>query len=91
MPSDVPPSRTARLIKAANKTTKTDPTAKTVITRDEARELLQLYDELPNATVAAQEALKVANEKSTGIAFEKFRELEARLEAILARINAILG
>jgi hypothetical protein len=91
MSADVP--RTGRFRTEHNQvaTGNTSKNDKTTVTREQSKELRQLYEELANASMAAREALKVANEKSTGIAFEKFRKLDARVEAILTRINAILG
>jgi hypothetical protein len=92
MPSDVPKSRADRIRAVTDKAGKTaDNTGKHMIQASQARELLKLYEQLPHAIVAAREAFKVANEQSTGMAFEKFRELDARVEAIIRRINEILG
>ena len=92
MPSDISTSRADRIRAVTDKASETTGnTRKRVITTAQARELLQLYEQLPDAIVVAREALKVANEKSTGIALEKFRELDARVESIILRINAILG
>jgi hypothetical protein len=92
MSDDVPPSRTARLIKAAAaNTSKTSKTNKAAMTPQESRELLQLYAELPNASSAALQARRIASETPTGSALQKFKELDARLEAIISRINEILG
>jgi hypothetical protein len=53
--------------------------------------LRRLYDELPDAVAAAGEALGRAGRAPTGLALERFRELDARVGAIADRIKTILG
>jgi hypothetical protein len=62
---------------------------KTVITPAEAAELRQLYDDLEEASTAAAEALSTRG--LAGLALTRFRELNARVVAIVDRIDAILG
>jgi hypothetical protein len=62
-----------------------------VITLAEAAELRELYSELPDASAAAAEALGNTGAAPTGLALERFRELDGRVLAIIDRIRAILG
>jgi hypothetical protein len=92
MPGDVPISRADRIRTAADSARKTTGSKHPrIITTAQAQDLLKLYAQLPDAIVAAREALKVANEQSTGIALERYRELDARVAAIIGGSNAILG
>jgi hypothetical protein len=61
------------------------------LTTAAAAELRRLYEELPDAVDAAGEALGSAGAAPTGLALERFRELDARVVAITDRIKAILG
>jgi hypothetical protein len=82
MSGDVPTSRTQRLIKVA-----TDKTSKVDINP----ELKELYGQLVEATMAVREASRVAREKpSPGIAMNVW-DLDLQIDAILRRINRILG
>jgi hypothetical protein len=65
--------------------------AKAVITPAEAAELRELYAELPDASAAAAEALGNSGAAPTGLALERFRELDGRVLTIIDRIKAILG
>lgn len=62
-----------------------------LITADEAAELRQLYAELPDAAEAAGEALGNSGAVPTGLRFERFMELEARVVDIVLRIEEILA
>jgi hypothetical protein len=62
-----------------------------ILTPEEAAELRELYSELPDASAAAAEALGHAGPAPTGLALERFRELDGRVLAIIERIRAILG
>jgi hypothetical protein len=79
MSEDAPPYRPGR------------PAGKSVITKVEASSLLRLYAELPNAAAAARQALKAAGDPVTGAALQHFREVDARLAAIIDQIKTILG
>jgi hypothetical protein len=58
---------------------------KKVITPEESDELGRLYDELPEVSEAAAEALRAGSQSG------RFRELDDRVSAIIVRINEILG
>ena len=64
---------------------------KAFVTPEEAAELRELYAELPDASEAAAEALGNTGAPPTGLALERFRELDGRVLAIIERIRAILG
>jgi len=82
MLKDIPPSRTARLIEVAN-----DKTAKV----DIKPELKELYGQLAEATIASREAGRIAREKPSPSADRKFWDLDLELEAIISRINRLIG
>jgi hypothetical protein len=62
-----------------------------VLTADAACELRALYDELPDASAAAAEALGSTGALPTGMAMQRFRELDRRVSEIVARIQDILA
>ena len=64
---------------------------KAVVTADEAAELRQLYDELPDVSTGAAEALGGAGAVPTGMALQRFLEFNGRVVEIVARIKDILG
>jgi hypothetical protein len=65
--------------------------ARDSMTPDQAVELRALYDELPDASAAAAEALGSTGAVPTGMALQRFRELDARVMEIVDRIKQILG
>jgi hypothetical protein len=69
----------------------TTATGKYVITLEKSAELRRLYGQLPNAAFAAREALRNAGDPLIGVAFERFRELDARVVRIIDRIKQILA
>jgi hypothetical protein len=74
-------SRTLRIIQVVpDKTLKVDINP----------ELSKLYAQLAEATVASREAQRIANEKPSPGAEQKFWDLDLQLEAIISRINQIL-
>jgi hypothetical protein len=66
-------------------------TAAGAITPAEAEELRELYSELPIAAEAAGESLGTNGPLPTGMRFERFMELEARIVEIVLRIEEILA
>jgi thioesterase domain-containing protein len=60
---------------------------KTAITPDQAAGLRELYSELQNATVAAAEALGTPAAAPSGMALQRFRELDARVVELVERIR----
>jgi hypothetical protein len=63
---------------------------KAAVTADEAAELRQLYDELPDASTGAAEALGGAG-VPTGMTLQRFLEFNGRVVEIVDRIKEILG
>jgi hypothetical protein len=61
------------------------------ITPGEIEELRELYSELPTAAEAAREVLGETGALPTGMRFERFMELEARIVEIVLRIEEILA
>jgi hypothetical protein len=83
MSGDVPPSsRTQRLIAAA-----ADQASK----GDVKPELKELYGQLVESVGAAREAAKTAREKPSPNASRKLWDLDLQIDAIIRRINKILG
>jgi hypothetical protein len=66
-------------------------TGKASITPAETRELRQLFDHLADTCDAASQALGSAGPPPTGSEFQRVKELNARVDAMVARIKAILG
>jgi hypothetical protein len=62
-----------------------------VVTPEEAVELRQLYDELPDVAAGAAEALGSAGQVPTGMTLQRFLEHNARVLEIVARLKEILG
>jgi hypothetical protein len=61
------------------------------LTAEQADELRQLYEELPDTTTAAAEALGGAGPVPSGMALQRFFEHNARVLEMVARIREILG
>jgi hypothetical protein len=61
------------------------------ITPAEAEELRELFSELPVTAEAAGESLGNTGPLPTGLRFERFMELEARIVEIVLRIEEILA
>ena len=82
MLKDVPPSRTVRLIEVA-----TDKTSEV----DIKPELKGLYGQLAEATLASREAGRIARERPSPSAEREFWDLDLELDAIIRRINRLIG
>jgi hypothetical protein len=54
-------------------------------------ELKELYQQLAVAACASCAAMRIAQKKSSGSAFKAYRELDQQVDAIITRINEILG
>jgi hypothetical protein len=61
------------------------------LTAEQADELRQLYEELPDATTAAAEALGNAGPVPSGMSLQRFFEHNARVLEMVVRIREILG
>jgi len=61
------------------------------LTAEQADELRQLYDELPDTASAAAEALGGTGPVPSGMALQRFLEHNARVLEMVARIREILG
>ena len=59
-----------------------------MLNKAESLELQRLQDELPEVSTAA---VKCLSGPLTTVALRQYRELEARIKAIIARIKAIAG
>ena len=82
MLKDLLPPRTAAIIRAA-----TDKTSKVDINP----ELKELCARLPEATLASREAGRTAREKPSPSAEREFWDLDLELDAIIRRINRLIG
>jgi len=82
MRKDVPPSRTERIIKVAN-----DKTGKVEI----SPELKELYGQLAKVTIASRKAGRLAREKPSPSAEREYWDLDLELDAIIRRINRLIG
>jgi hypothetical protein len=60
---------------------------KTAITPDQAAGLRELYSELQDSTMAAAEALGTAGAAPSGMALQRFRELDSRVAELVERIR----
>jgi hypothetical protein len=79
-----PPPRTARLITlAADAAARVNPASEA--------ELKELYAQLVEAIIALHEVQKKVAGKPTSTDDRKLRDLDQGVEAIIGRINAILG
>jgi hypothetical protein len=63
----------------------------TAISREQAAQLRQLYSELQDATRATAESLGTTGAPPSGMALERFLELDARVFEIIERIRGTLG
>jgi hypothetical protein len=84
MSDDVPASRTQRLIKVK---AGTDNRSKVDINP----ELKELYGQLVEATLAVRDAERMVREKSSPSTGRKIWDLNMQIDAIISRINQILG
>jgi hypothetical protein len=66
-------------------------TGKASITPADTRELGQLFDHLADTCDAASQTLGSAGSPPTGSQFQRVKELNARVDAMVGRIKAILG
>jgi hypothetical protein len=64
------------------------PEGRNAITPTDAAQLRRLYTELLEATAAATEALSMRG--LAGLALARFRELDARVSAVIKRIRQIV-
>jgi hypothetical protein len=64
---------------------------KASLTAEQTDELRQLYDELPDTTTAAAEALGSAGPAPSGMSLQRFLEHNARVLEMVARVREILG
>ena len=62
----------------------------TAITREQAAKLRELYSDLQDATTAASEALGTTGAAPSGMALQRFRELDARVLELVERIRETL-
>ncbi len=62
-----------------------------VLTSEQADELRQLYDELPDTATGAAEALGTTGPVPSGMPLQRFFEHNARVLEMVARIREILG
>jgi hypothetical protein len=82
MNEKVPPNRTERIIKVAkHKTSKVDINP----------ELRELYGQLVEAILAVRDATRRALEKPTPGIILKVWDLDMQIDAMIGRINRILG
>jgi hypothetical protein len=91
MSADDPSPRTRRIVEAASDKTSAIGKSEKEVTSVESEQLLKLYRQLPEASKAARDALQAAGEKPSAAALQNFRELDEKVNTILARINQILG
>jgi hypothetical protein len=62
----------------------------TPITREQASKLQELYTDLQEATAAAVEALGTTGAPPSGMALQRFRELDSRVGELVERIRETL-
>jgi hypothetical protein len=62
----------------------------TEITREQAAKLRELYSDLQDAATAASEALGTTGAAPSGMALQRFRELDARVLELVERIRETL-
>jgi|HubBroStandDraft_1064217.scaffolds.fasta_scaffold71184_2 hypothetical protein len=62
----------------------------TAITREQAAKLRELYSDLQEASTAAAESLGTNDVAPSGMALQRFRELDSRVAELVERIRETL-